>query len=809
MKKRLILSLIALATGVLSTTKMFAQVYITQFYGWPVTSCSVPVNVGFGVYGQTSGYTVNDSVTATIDYGDGNTFSFKEPIQSGGSFYTDSSFVNPNHTYTIAGIYTAICVVTGPDGAADTAVQQIIASDGCENVSGKMYVDENDNCTYDAGEPVMSGITFLLKDGSNVISSTITNSSGDYSFTVPTAVNGLYDVAPSDTSYYFSYYGYHLACPVSGQYTGVSVPSSALDFGLKNAYPSSISVNNFSGYPNTACSAPVSVWFGGTGNVTGCNPNDIVTVDFYYGDGSTMSYTTSLFNFNSGTYYFWLDSLEHTYTFPGVFTPAVVVTGPDGQTDTVYSTIVITDTCGNVSGKMYIDANSNCLYDAGEQVLAGIPIQLKQGGNVVDYSYTNTTGDYYFSVSLSGTFDVVPFYTGSYGYTITCPVSGQYTGVSGNTSGLDFGLNCASGFDLQTYVDGWDFNPGFDGEVFPEADNFYCQSMDGQLELILDSKTTFVDAYPAADYVNGDTVRWNISNMSNSNYWWNWNAFSFWPYVTVHTDSTAAIGDSVCFTTIVTPTSGDINTANNTYYACFPVENAWDPNRISVSPRGTGPSGLISQGVHTMTYTVEFQNTGNATAHNIFVLDTIDSNLDISTFQAVAADHNMTVNILSGNVIKFSFDNIMLVDSSTDEKLSHGRFTYRINTKANLQPGTQIKGKAGIYFDYNPEVMTNTVLNTIFNTESVREANETESMLSITPNPVTNSAVIAYSLKTSAEVNIALFDVLGNKVKQLEQSHQLAGVHQVNFNNELSAGVYFLKMETEGKTISKKLMMIH
>lgn len=73
-------------------------------------------------------------------------------------------------------------------------------------------------------------------------------------------------------------------------------------------------------------------------------------------------------------------------------------------------------------------------------------------------------------------------------------------------------------------------------------------------------------------------------------------------------------------------------------------------------------------------------------------------------------------------------------------------------------------------------------------------------------NPVTN---ISYSLPTSSEVHLEVFDLLGRKVATLVDGRELAGEHQVRFDaSALSSGVYFYKLQTGSFSSVKKMMLI-
>ena len=55
----------------------------------------------------------------------------------------------------------------------------------------------------------------------------------------------------------------------------------------------------------------------------------------------------------------------------------------------------------------------------------------------------------------------------------------------------------------------------------------------------------------------------------------------------------------------------------------------------------------------------------------------------------------------------FIFNNIQLPDSNVNEPASHGFVKFKINQRANNPLGTVIENKAGIYFDFNEAVITN------------------------------------------------------------------------------------------------------
>lgn len=74
--------------------------------------------------------------------------------------------------------------------------------------------------------------------------------------------------------------------------------------------------------------------------------------------------------------------------------------------------------------------------------------------------------------------------------------------------------------------------------------------------------------------------------------------------------------------------------------------------------------------------------------------------------------------------------------------------------------------------------------------------------VSMYPNPFNNSTTISYTLGEKGNIEVAVFDMLGNKLVVLAAGEQAAGAHQVDLSAEhLSSGIYMLKvMSAKGST---------
>jgi uncharacterized repeat protein (TIGR01451 family) len=175
-----------------------------------------------------------------------------------------------------------------------------------------------------------------------------------------------------------------------------------------------------------------------------------------------------------------------------------------------------------------------------------------------------------------------------------------------------------------------------------------------------------------------------------------------------------------------------------------------------------------------LTYTIHFQNLGNAPAFNIRVLDTLSTNLNLSTFEIIGYSHQNNT-LLVGNILTMRFPNIMLPDSASDPSGSQGFIQYRIKPLANLPVGTQIENTAHIYFDFNPAVVTNTSVNNF--TTAVGNTSISESKkLFVYPNPSTGIFTI------SSAANIEVYNIVENNATSIDITAAPKGMYFLKLN---------------------------
>ncbi len=376
------------------------------------------------------------------------------------------------------------------------------------------------------------------------------------------------------------------------------------------------------------------------------------------------------------------------------------------------------DVYWNVKGKVVKDGDSSCVTTNDSTGIQMVKMNLYDGGsNLIQQVIANWGGEYSFDTQLGNYSTSVD--TVNIPYNVLCPtnnnIASNLTAIDSMDYNVDFRLTCKPGFDFGVWnvIHHPNFFPGninqvhvIAGDITQSIYNVSCSSgISGEVKVVINGLADYVSPISGAltPSVNGDTLIYTIADFSLVN---SATDFAF----NVITDTTAQGGNQICFDVTVTPTTGDNNISNNTLTHCFAVTNSFDPNEKEVSPVGSLEFPINDW----LTYTIHFQNTGTAAAQHIQLLDTLDADLDASTFQLLSYSHTPMVQLF-GSKVHFNFVNINLVDSTTDAEASKGYVSYRIKPQANLPLGTTIENTASIYFDFNAPVVTNTVSNVICN----------------------------------------------------------------------------------------------
>jgi hypothetical protein len=456
-------------------------------------------------------------------------------------------------------------------------------------------------------------------------------------------------------------------------------------------------------------------------------------------------------------------------------------------------------TTSRIEGLVFYDLDSNGVQDPGENGMGNVRLQLLPN-NV--FARSNSNGEFRFSNLEVGNYSVVsliptgmaPSIADTQQVAITTPAHASIQfGMAVNDTSVLHNMSISM-TNRRARCN------GYIRYKMAVRNNGFASSS-GTYYLIKDSVLTYyANAIQQADSVKGDTLFFHY-NLSAGQ------SILKYVYCSIPGVSVLSPGALIRSKLVLNPmdNSGKVIPSRVIEYNHQAINRcSWDPNDITVSPKGIGAMGYVPTDTR-LEYRIRFQNTGNDTAYRVVVLDTLSSLLDINTFEFMNASHPVVVEMDTNRIVSFTFDNIFLVDSTTNEEESHGQINFFISPKQGIADSSSIYNKAAIYFDFNPPVITNEVVNTfVANVVSIAEI---ENLLkaSVYPNP--NNGQMQIELEeVPKNAVLTLFNLQGQVVYQ-QQAIQDRLI-KLDFRNHAN-GVYLLRLVDKEKSYSGRVVIQH
>jgi uncharacterized repeat protein (TIGR01451 family) len=237
---------------------------------------------------------------------------------------------------------------------------------------------------------------------------------------------------------------------------------------------------------------------------------------------------------------------------------------------------------------------------------------------------------------------------------------------------------------------------------------------------------------------------------------------------------------------------------------------AFDPNDKQALPRGFGTAHYIKPDTD-LEYHIRFQNTGTDTAFTVVIRDTLPPQLDPGSVQPGAASHAYEWRLSGEGVLTFTFDHIMLPDSNVNEPASHGFVKFFVRQQLGNPLGEIIENRAGIYFDFNEPIITNTAFHTLGEDflELINDVPEPGAPMGLNarlmPNPASERVVVwVEGLTTAAASTFILYSATGAMVRR----QPFRGPQLELPLDGLSSGLYFFVVETSGERVASGKLAI-
>lgn len=352
-----------------------------------------------------------------------------------------------------------------------------------------------------------------------------------------------------------------------------------------------------------------------------------------------------------------------------------------------------------ITGFVFLDMNQNGVYDEDENYLT-FPVTVEAGS--LDYTFSGSGQFYYMGPYDTGI--ITPQYDTSI-WTLTTD-SAFYTVLNDGEEGwLDEPMTF--GF----YPVGDNPHIGLGLEVI----DFACNQSSFELNLLTVNSGNTIESgvisllwdhehFPilqsAQDYVfSGDTIYVTVTDLIPGDCL----NFQF------RLDHPGVDWIDSLFVADISYISENLSI--DTYFADV-ITCAYDPNMIEVEPKGWAMQGFVNEN-EILTYTVHFQNLGSASAEDIYVEMQLSPNLNWQELNVVGYSHSMNYVVTENGYLRFDFPSIQLPTPIVSEPGSHGFVKFSIPLLPGLPHGTIVPAEASIYFDLNPAIHTNHIINTV------------------------------------------------------------------------------------------------
>ena len=495
-----------------------------------------------------------------------------------------------------------------------------------------------------------------------------------------------------------------------------------------------------------------------------------------------------------------LGSDNGDFTITGYATPVT----PMSFFDSTDGYAVRLGSFNTIKGILFYDVNSNGIKDIGEGNFTLATVKAVNGS----YQKIAIPSDEGFSmkVDLLGTYSTSVVFNSPYYIAVPASHPSTFTTYL-NTDSFSFAVQPLPAIkDLViNAIPLSPARPGFSVKYQIIYKNVGTAISSGEVHFKRDPRLNFVSAVPPVSSVNADTLKWSYTNLQPLE------VRSITVNMTVSTPPTVNIGDTLTSIGIITPVAGDQTPNDDTVLLKQIVVGSYDPNDKYEKNEGRVPPEYVADGKY-LDYLVRFQNLGTDTAFNIIVLDTLSEKLDLSSLQVITSSHSYKLT-LTGNILTWTFNDILLPHSAINEPASHGYIAYRIKPLNSVALGDTIHNSASIYFDFNLPVQTN-------NAFTVVQDNVALGLDLLSFTGVYRAEKTTLQWTTTNEVNIERFELQRSftgtdfaTIGQVMPHGRIGTVAQYEFIdvlNNISANTFFYRLlirEKDGKISYSKILL--
>jgi len=571
--------------------------------------------------------------------------------------------------------------------------------DSCASISGFVFLDVNKNCVKDTLEPILdSQAISIFAQSSGYQASLLTNSAGHY--TVFPAANSNYLFKNSNL--FFNCSASPSEYPTSIGFTAISKDIPVKDTCVVSNFQSII-------LQNEACiddSFKVKINFYKTfGNLK---------AKIFYGDGDSTMLNWGVHSGNNSQIF------SHKYHTTNSFTITIKWYDIDNHllsTNTINGIKI--SSC--IEGLVFYDMDTTCIYNSTKDTLCrNCHIKVKNLSNSATRSYfSDVNGKFVSPIDLNTNYEIECFEI------LNCNGGLRKINMPAFTNDTFLKRNIAIRADSMNSTlilnrVGSVSNTGYLNIKLNKSTYNIIGNIPTSYVVTLPAKCSYLYSSSNATTTQAGSQLFVNTNSPNS--------------VDVYLKFDSLIStDTLCFHVKLNKLLNESNLSDNEITFCAPANTSYDPNNKLVAINSNISPNKFTNREDYISYTINFQNTGNAVARDIYLTDKIDTRLDLSTLKIIDNSHAMSVTLDDNRMLKFEFKNIMLIDSVTNANESKGFVCFMIKPIDTLNLNETITNTANIYFDFNSLIITNTAISQYVKIDTIAVIPKYTLSLSVNP----------------------------------------------------------------------------
>ncbi|MDZ4757426.1 MAG: choice-of-anchor V domain-containing protein [Bacteroidota bacterium] len=270
---------------------------------------------------------------------------------------------------------------------------------------------------------------------------------------------------------------------------------------------------------------------------------------------------------------------------------------------------------------------------------------------------------------------------------------------------------------------------------------------------------------------------------------------------------TSAMADSLSNSAPASTTGapGEKDCTTSGCHESFALNSGQGSNTLSVL---NGASNYIPSNTYTLTAEVAHPNLNRFGFQVVAIKDKDSSN--VGTFTCTEQSRTQLISGAGGfanrNYITYTYDGTNAVSQGkgkwqfnwTAPVTNEGNITFYLATVAANDDGNDL----GDYC-YTKSLTLQSA------TTSIKQS-ENNIMFNVFPNPANDKIAISYYLDKPSSINIELYDIKGNKLQQQTLVKGFTGNNLVEMNlHEHEAGIYFIKLEMDNKSMFEKIILFN